>query len=313
MLVKGRSNYISLRRLEVAGPAPGRDCSSGPRSSTSSPTIRLWAGRTERRQPLRPRLPAAAHASGRPCRARTATAWAASARRHKECFYFKARRRMRTANMLIVNHALFISDLALRGDGVGLLPDYDVAIFDEAHTLEAVAGEHLGLQLSSVGVDYMLARLYNERTRKGLLAYPQARRGDRAGPAGPDARPTTSSTASPTGSASRRASNGRLRKPLGWPDTLCEELRKLATAIDLGAEADREAEERDRADRGRGAVRALADELASWLRQTAADSVYWIELEDRTRRRVTLACGPAGRRADAPPRLLFDRGARPAS
>src|SRR5262249_18008504 len=90
---------------------------------------------------------------------------------HKDCFYYKARRRIWTANLLIVNHALFVSDLALRASGFGLLPDYDVAIFDEAHTLEAVAGEHLGLQLSNGGVDITLARLYNDRSRKGLLAY----------------------------------------------------------------------------------------------------------------------------------------------
>ncbi len=37
--------------------------------------------------------------------------------RYSECFYFKARGRMRTANVLIVNHALFMTDLALRAGG----------------------------------------------------------------------------------------------------------------------------------------------------------------------------------------------------
>ena len=45
----------------------------------------------------------------------------------------------------------------------GILPKYDVAILDEAHTFEAVAGQHLGLQISSLGVDLRLSRLYNER------------------------------------------------------------------------------------------------------------------------------------------------------
>ena len=39
-----------------------------------------------------------------------------------------------------MNHALFFSDLALRREGFGLLPDYQVAILDEAHTIEDVAG-----------------------------------------------------------------------------------------------------------------------------------------------------------------------------
>ena len=40
----------------------------------------------------------------------------------------------------VVNHALFFSDLALRAEGASILPDYDVVVFDEAHTMEAVAG-----------------------------------------------------------------------------------------------------------------------------------------------------------------------------
>ena len=121
--------------------------------------------------------------------------------------------------MLIVNHALFVTDLALRAAGFGLLPEYHVAIFDEAHTLEAVAGEHLGLQLSSVGVDYTLARLYNERTGKGLLGLSQARRGDPAGAGRAAGRRRLLRRASPTGiAASQRGFNGRVRQPLGLPE-----------------------------------------------------------------------------------------------
>ena len=64
---------------------------------------------------------------------------------YNECFYFRARRRVHNAQILVVNHALFFSDLALRRVGASILPDYDAVIFDEAHTLEAVAGDHLGL------------------------------------------------------------------------------------------------------------------------------------------------------------------------
>ncbi len=147
MLVKGRSNYISLRRLDVAIRAPGFDLPAARGISTSSP--RSGSGRADqRRQPLRPRLPAAA-----------VSVWEAVAERERQLpgprvpevqgvLLLSGAARMRDANMLVVNHALFVSDLALRASGFGLLPEYDVAILDEAHTLEAVAGEHLGLQLS---------------------------------------------------------------------------------------------------------------------------------------------------------------------
>ena len=90
-------------------------------------------------------------------------------RRYKDCFYFRARRRVHNAQILIVNHALFFSDLALRRSGASILPDYDAVIFDEAHTLEAVAGDHLGLGVTSGQVQFLLNRLYNDRTNKGLL------------------------------------------------------------------------------------------------------------------------------------------------
>ena len=73
-----------------------------------------------------------------------------------KCFYYKARRRMQNAQILVVNHALFFTDLALRRQNVSILPKYDVVIFDEAHTLEAVAGDHLGLSITNGQIEYTL-------------------------------------------------------------------------------------------------------------------------------------------------------------
>src|SRR4051812_42696767 len=169
VLVKGRSNYLSLRRLDAAvGRADVTFTKLDDHEQLAE--VRLWSNRTGdgSRSDLNFRPSASVwdavasengNCLGRKCP------------RYNECFFYKARRRMRTANILVVNHALFMSDLALRGAGASLLPDYDVAIFDEAHTLEAVAGEHLGLKITSGQFDYTLGRLFNDRTRKGLLAY----------------------------------------------------------------------------------------------------------------------------------------------
>ena len=171
VLVKGRSNYISLRRLDVAV-ARATGTFQQQEEFDQLGEIKLWANRTTdgTRSDLdfRP-LPSvwdAVQSENGNCLGRDCP-------RNKECFYFQARRRVWSANLLIVNHALFMTDLALRAAGFGLLPEYDVAIFDEAHTLEAVAGEHLGLQVSNIGVDITLARLYNDRTGKGLLSFHQ--------------------------------------------------------------------------------------------------------------------------------------------
>ena len=65
---------------------------------------------------------------------------------YEKCFWQAAKRRMHSGKILVVNHALFFSDLALRMAGVNYLPKYDLVVLDEAHTVEDVAGQHFGLK-----------------------------------------------------------------------------------------------------------------------------------------------------------------------
>lgn len=85
------------------------------------------------------------------------------------CFYFKARNEMYDADLLIVNHHLLFSDLALRqlDPSVGILPDYDYLVIDEAHHLEATATKHTSLELSNSQVKWLLDSLHNERNEAG--------------------------------------------------------------------------------------------------------------------------------------------------
>ena len=89
---------------------------------------------------------------------------------YNQCFYYQARRRVWNADIIVVNHALFFSDLALRREGASILPDYDVVILDEAHTVEQVASDHLGLAISNGQLDYLYNRLYNDRSQKRTVA-----------------------------------------------------------------------------------------------------------------------------------------------
>lgn len=84
--------------------------------------------------------------------------------------HHRARACVQGAQVLVVNHALFFTDLAIRNEGgFGILPDYDVAILDECHTLESVASSHLGLKITNGQVQYVLNKLYNPATGKGLF------------------------------------------------------------------------------------------------------------------------------------------------
>ena len=55
---------------------------------------------------------------------------------HDHCFIQQARRKLQKAQIIVVNHALFFTDLALRKQGASILPDYDFVIMDEAHRTE---------------------------------------------------------------------------------------------------------------------------------------------------------------------------------
>lgn len=68
----------------------------------------------------------------------------------RDCFVLKARRRAQDADVVVINHALYMADLALREEGVTeLLPAVDLVVFDEAHQLPDVATRFLGNSVSS--------------------------------------------------------------------------------------------------------------------------------------------------------------------
>jgi len=73
------------------------------------------------------------------------------------CFITRMHQRAREADILIVNHHLFFADLALREDDFGaILPEYQAVVFDEAHEIEEVAGQHFGVRLSNYRFDELV-------------------------------------------------------------------------------------------------------------------------------------------------------------
>lgn len=167
-LVKGRGNYLSIRRLGMASKRQDRLFADAA-MRRSLHIIEDWAYETE--DGTLSTLPSVERMSvwdkvqsdsgncmGRRCPS------------YQQCFYQQARRRAERADLLICNHALFFSDLALRSRDVGFLPAYDHVILDEAHNVEEVAGEHFGVTLSEAKVRYLLNSLMSSKRGKGYLA-----------------------------------------------------------------------------------------------------------------------------------------------
>ncbi len=83
------------------------------------------------------------------------------------CFYYNMRRSAGDANIIVVNHALFLSDLMLRraDPESSILPNYDFVVFDEAHHVEDVATKAFGLEIGNGRIPRFAERV---RRTKGI-------------------------------------------------------------------------------------------------------------------------------------------------
>jgi ATP-dependent DNA helicase DinG len=290
VLVKGRSNYLSLRRLRVAQQRAG-GLFLDALAADQVVQIGRWSRKTQDGtrtdlgfQPL-PGVWDAVESDHGNCLGRNCP-------QYSGCFYFRARRAAYAANLLVVNHAILFSDLALRRAGSALLPDYEVVIFDEAHTLEDVAADHLGLQVSQAGVDYLLNQILSPRSNRGVL-YAHGDGDSYALVEG--ARQATERFFSTVLAwhNSQPKGTGRVRQPGIVPDILSDPLEKLANCLNTIAgrlNADEEKIElTSRADR----LTALTTGLRQWLDQALEGQVYWVEArQSRSGPRVALASAP---------------------
>ena len=290
VLVKGRGNYISLRRLEKAVQRSSQKSLFEPEGQQQLAKIRQWAHKTTDGSrsdlPFQPKPDVwdeVLSDHGDCLRKKCPT--------HNECFYYAARRRVWNADLLIVNHALFFSDLSLRRDDASILPEYDTVIFDEAHTIESVAADHLGLSVTEGQVDYLLNKLYNEQANRGLLITYNLK----------DAQKQASKIRSiamqffmDTGEWAERfcKKNGRLMRPMDVTNELTPELSRLAIMISEAAAATtteaNQVELKSAADR----CKVLADNVQSWTRQSVENSVYWVERSGTYKQRLSLMSAP---------------------
>ncbi|MHC4562354.1 MAG: ATP-dependent DNA helicase [Planctomycetota bacterium] len=167
-LGKGRSNYLCVRRLALA--IKNREkVFAGAGDLHELQTVGEWAMQTETgcRQdigfPLSPRVWSKVCSEVDLCNGTKCA-------QYEGCFMQAARRRMQEADIVVVNHALFFSDLAMRQQYASLIGSYDFVVLDEAHTVEQVVTDHFGTSISSGGTGRLLRDLYDDQTNRGLLA-----------------------------------------------------------------------------------------------------------------------------------------------
>jgi len=291
VLVKGRGNYLCRRRLEQAG-RRARSLFESDRQRDSLYEIEQWAQKTTDGSladlPVRPQNDVwdRVCAEQGNCLGRTCVFYGG-------CFWQAARRRMQSGRILIVNHALFFSDLSLRAAGVSYLPKYDAAILDEAHTLEDVAGEHFGLRVSEGGLRYQLRALYDVRGGKGLLS-------THGGAANDAIRDVEELHRRLEGFFGRCVQwqkengrpNGRLREANWVENDVSPKLRDLG--LHLKAMMSQLESEEEKSEIGAAAEKAegSAEMLEAIVGQMMQETVYWMEVSRGGQRRVSLHASP---------------------
>ncbi len=147
-LLKGRSNYLCLHRMEQARHNP-ESAQAGAQRALAK--IEVWAQST--RTGDMAELPGLDERSSLwPLVTSTRdNCLGSSCPRYKACHVNLARKEAMASDVVVINHHLFFADVAVRESGVAeLLPTVRVTVFDEAHQLNEIGVNFLGQQLSTV-------------------------------------------------------------------------------------------------------------------------------------------------------------------
>ena len=304
VLAKGRNNYLCFRRLAMAVQGRGKIFASQkqiqqlekladwamqtPTGSLQDIDFKLTGGLWEK------------------VRAESGLCRSAQCSHYRRCHFQAARKKMQQSDIVVVNHALFFSDLALQDAQTNLLGKYDLVVLDEAHTVEQVASDHFGMNVTSTGVQFLLRELYNDRTGRGMLSLIED---DQAVNTVKRAASATKElfAALEAYRGSSIAPSGRIKVPGLVPNTvtgamneLAEQLSKLRSGMkDKDGGYELIAYERR--------TREMAEQIASLISQVYEGHAYWVTSRPMRsgRRAVTLGSAPI----DVAPiirKLLFD-------
>jgi ATP-dependent DNA helicase DinG len=217
----------------------------------------------------------------------------------EKCFYQRARARLRSAHVIIVNHALLFALINAGGaqangatgpDARGVLFPGDFLVLDEAHTVPEVATSNFGLSLSSYGVERALKYLYNPRSKRGLLRKLGGPEAQQLVVDALDASHQFFEFIAATLLAQRPVVRVReagiaeptLEGPLGALQRL---VAKLADTLDEGRPRDELLEQKTR-------LKGIQAGVTEWLNLASEGHVYWAERGGRKQTIVSLRSAP---------------------
>ncbi len=234
-------------------------------------------------------------------------------KQHGACFFQRARNRILSSDVLVLNHTLFFTLLGGLEEETehGILFRNDFVIFDEAHQMESVASKHIGLSVSSGQMRYALQRLWNPRTEKGLLA--TLRKGGAVRlvaellkaadaffhdveAACDELQQATKKRSFGLGEAAaarkRDWTELRIRKPELVPDSVTLPIQRLREAVSDCIQMSEDKDVGQELLECNRRLTELRESVALFLGQGAEDHVYWVERSGKTQRTLALKAAP---------------------
>ncbi|MED4751025.1 ATP-dependent DNA helicase DinG [Brevibacillus choshinensis] len=151
--LKGRGNYLCLRKFEQALEEPVEGSSQEMRLVKGQ--MLTWLTQTQTGDVEELSMPPTGQMFWQQVKSDTGSCLNRACPWFSRCYYFQAKDRAKDADVLIVNHALLISDLKAENR---ILPPYEVAIIDEAHHLEDAATQHMGKQFTTTQLLFLFDR-----------------------------------------------------------------------------------------------------------------------------------------------------------
>ena len=291
-LLKGRQNYLCPNRLERALQMQN-DLFTGSEQKELS-RIKEWSQKTTEGTlsdiDIEPETSVWAQVCSEPhiCTPKTCGS-------SNRCFYQEARKKLLTADLIVVNHTLFFLALERLADAdtrnAGYLFPNDFVILDEAHTIESVAARQIGIGVSQYGLKQTLQRLYNPKSKKGLFTVLRAQEAVRETAESIDIVDRFFQSVEQA-SDFRKGRECRVRKPELVPDSLTIPLARVQAAVvaavkEIGDEK-LKSELQDLGRRIRLARRGIID----FLQQTPENHVYWVERTGKAAQYITLNAAP---------------------
>jgi len=291
-LLKGRQNYLCPNRLDRALQLQN-DLFTGSEQLELT-RIKQWSQRTTEGTlsdlDIEPELAVWTQVCSEPhiCTPKTCGA-------DDRCFYQEARKKLLTADLIVVNHTLFFLALEKLADAENRSSGYifpnDFVILDEAHTVESVAAREIGIGVSQYGLKQALQRLYNPKSKKGLFTLLRAQEAIRETS---ESIETVDRFFQSVDSASdfRKGRECRVRRPDLVPDSVTIPLTRVQAAVITAVkETDDDKLKSELQDLGRR-IREARRGVIDFLQQTQENHVYWVERTGKTAQNIKLNAAP---------------------